>query len=258
MKIYICLKQVPDTETRVKLVDGGSTYDTASIKWVINPHDEYAIEEAIKFKEANPSAQVTAISVGPQSRINNALLTALAMGADDSILIHTDKNIDSLTTARLIAAAINKAGKPHLIYTGKQSIDQNMSATGQMLAELLEIPHGSVISKIDYSPNKITVEREVEGGKKEIYEITLPALIATNKGLNKPRFASLPGIMKAKKKPMEIVEATTLGVDLGQQTVSFKNYSLPKERPPCKMITGDPKQQSAELARLLREESKVL
>lgn len=258
MRVYVCIKQVPDTETKIKLLDNGTGIDSSSIKWIVNPYDEFAIEEAIKFKEANSSAQVTAISVGPQSRISNALLTALAMGADDAILINTDLQLDSLSISKLLAAAINKAGKAHLIFSGKQSIDQNMSATPQMLAELLELPHCSVVTKIDYSTDSVTTEREVEGGKREVYSISLPAVISTHKGLNKPRFASLPGIMKAKKKPMEIIDPTTLGVDIKTQKVVIQNYSLPPERPPCKMIAGDPKTQAAELARLLRQEAKVL
>ena len=258
MRIYICLKQVPDTETRIKVAPSGSQLDETGVKWIINPYDEFAIEEAIKFKEANPQAQITAVTVGPKARVNSALLTAMAMGADDSLLIDCAEALDTLTTAKALAAAIQKEGAPHLVFTGKLSIDGSFSATGPMLAELLKIPHVSVVSSILYSGNSLTVKREVEGGNAETYTVPTPALIAANKGLNKPRFASLPGIMKAKKKPMKEVSMAELGVVATSSKVKLSNFELPKDRPACKMIAGDPQQQAKELVRLLREEAKVL
>lgn len=258
MRIYVCLKQVPDTETRIKVASSGSQLDEAGIKWIVNPYDEFAIEEAIKFKEANPQAQVTAVTVGPKARVNNALLTAMAMGADDALLIDCADALDTLTTAKALAAAIQKEGAPHLIFTGKLSIDGSFSATGPMVAELLKIPHVSVASTITYSGSDLTVKREVEGGTSETYSVTAPALIAANKGLNKPRFASLPGIMKAKKKPLKDISISELGVSSASSKVKLTNFELPKDRPACKMISGDPQQQAKELVRLLREEAKVL
>ncbi len=258
MRIYVCIKQVPDTETRIKVSASGSQLDETGIKWVINPYDEFAIEEAIKFKEANPQANVTAVTVGPKARVNNALLTAMAMGADDALLIDTSDALDTLTTAKALAAAIQKEGAPHLIFTGKLSIDGSFSSTGPMLAELLKIPHVSVVSSIEYSGASLAVKREVEGGSTETYSVPVPALLAANKGLNKPRFASLPGIMKAKKKPMKELSLADLGVSATSVKVKLSNYELPKDRPACKMISGDPQQQAKELVRLLREEAKVL
>lgn len=258
MRVYICLKQVPDTETRIKVAASGSQLDEAGIKWVINPYDEFAIEEAIKFKEANPQAMVTAVTVGPKARVNQALLTAMAMGADDSLLIDCNEALDPLTTAKLLATAIKKEGEPHLIYTGKLSIDGSYSATGPMLAELLKIPHVSVVSAVEYKGATLSVQREAEGGTTETYSVPTPALLAANKGLNKPRFASLPGIMKAKKKPMKEIPAAELGFNASMVKVQLTQYELPKDRPACKMITGEPQQQAKELVRLLREEAKVL
>lgn len=258
MRIYVCIKQVPDTETRIKIASSGDQIDETGVKWIINPYDEFAIEEAIKFKEKFPDAKVTAITLGPKARVNNALLTAMAMGADDSIIVDAPGNLDTLTTAKALAAAIKKEGDYHLIYTGKLAIDGSSSAVSQMVAELLTVPHCSVVGKIEYGDNKVIATREVEGGSLETYEIPTPALIAANKGLNKPRFASLPGIMKAKKKPVKDYSLEDLGIDASQVKIRYSNFELPKERPACKMITGSPAEQAAELVKLLREEAKVL
>ncbi|MCJ8276219.1 MAG: electron transfer flavoprotein subunit beta/FixA family protein [Bdellovibrionales bacterium] len=258
MRIFVCIKQVPDTETRIKLSADNQKVETNGIKWVINPYDEFAIEEAIRFKEANSDVQVTAVTVGPKSRVNNALLTAMAMGADDSILIDTEESLDSLTVAKALGAAIKAEGDFSLIYTGKLSIDENVSAASQMVAQVLDIPHASVVSKVEYADGSLTAEREVEGGTKETTKLTFPALIAANKGLNKPRFASLPGIMKAKKKPIKNVTLDELGVATDGIKVKFTNYALPAEKPACKMIEGEPQAQVDELIKLLQEEAKVL
>lgn len=258
MRIFICIKQVPDTETRIKIGAGGNQIDEAGIKWVINPYDEYAIEEGIKFKEANPSAQLTVVTLGPKARVNNALLTAMAMGADDALLIDCNESLDSLGTAKALAEAIKKEGGAHLIFTGKTSIDGSISAVGPMLAELLKIPHVSAVTSVEYKGDKIVTKREAEGGTIETFEVPLPALVGANKGLNKPRFASLPGIMKAKKKPVKEVAIADLGVTGAQAKIRFTKLELPKDRPAVKMIAGEPAQQAKELVRLLREEAKVL
>ena len=258
MRIFVCIKQVPDTETRIKISSDSQGIDTNGIKWIINPYDEFAIEEAIRFKEANSDVRVTAVTLGPKSRVNNALLTAMAMGADDSILINTEAHMDSLATAKALAAAIKKEGDYSLVYAGKLAIDGNLSAVPLMLAELLNIPHASVVSHTEYSDGQVQARREIEGGTQETFKLKFPAMITANKGLNKPRFASLPGIMKAKKKP--IVEMSLDDLDLSEDAskVKFTNYELPPERATCKMIDGDPDAQVNELVRLLQEEAKVL
>lgn len=258
MRVYVCIKQVPDTDTRIKISGSGDGIDEGGVKWIINPYDEFAIEEAIRLKEKNPSAQVTAICLGPKARVNNSLLTAMAMGVDDSILIDTPTALDSLTTAKALAAAIKKNGDFHMIFTGKLGIDGNVSATSQMLAEILAIPHVSVVNAMEYSADKFTAKREIEGGGVESYESSYPALIAANKGLNKPRFASLPGIMKAKKKPVVEIPLADLGLSADNVKVRFTSLQMPPARPAVKMITGEPAQQAKELVRLLREEAKVL
>lgn len=253
MKVFVCIKQVPDTETKIKILPDSSGIDTAGIKWVMNPYDEFAVEEAIKFREKNAGAQVWAITAGPKSRASEVLRTALAMGADEAILINTPENMDSQTTAKLLADTIKAEGGAHLIFSGKLAIDDNQSAVPQMVAEFLSIPHTTVVSKFEASSENVSVERDIEGGAKEVVQMMYPNLVAANKGLNMPRYASLPGIMKAKKKTIKEIEGA-----VGEQKVKFKNFSLPQDKAPVKILSGDAGAQAQELIKLLRDEAKVL
>lgn len=257
MKIFVCIKQVPDTETKVKLKPDGSGVDFAGVKWVMNPYDEFAVEEAIKTREAGKATNVTVLSVGPKTRIVETLRTAMAMGADDAIAIDAADDLDSISTARALAAAIKAEGEYGMVLTGKLAIDDNAASVGQMVAEFLNIPHATVVSKIELA-DSATVERETEGGTKEILELKKPMLIAANKGLNMPRYASLPGIMKAKKKPIKELTLDGLGVTATATRVKHVAYQLPAEKPPVKMLDGDFSAQAKTLAQLLRSEAKVL
>lgn len=258
MKIFVCIKQVPDTETKIKVAADQNGIDSTGVKWVLNPYDELAVEEAVKFKEKNPSAQVWAVTVGPKIRAIEALRTALAMGADEAIVINADDKLDALSTAKALAAAIKAEGGAHLIFTGKLAIDNNQSSVPQMVAEFLSIPHTSVVSKLDATAESVLVERDVEGGAKEIVQMMNPSLIAANKGLNMPRYASLPGIMKAKKKAIKEIEIASLSVSAADQKVKYVGYSLPAEKPAVKLLSGDSSAQVSELIKLLRDEAKVL
>lgn len=258
MKIFVCLKQVPDTETKIKILPDQSGIDPAGIKWVMNPYDEHAVEEAIKFKEKNPTAQVWALTLGPKQRAVESLRTALAMGADEAIVINSSENIDAFSTAKALASVISTEGPAHLIFSGRLSIDANQSSVPQMVAEFLSIPHTSVVSKLETTPENTTVERDVEGGAKEIVQMVNPALIAANKGLNLPRYASLPGIMKAKKKIIKEIEFSSLGIGAIEQKVKYLDYSLPPEKPPVKLLTGDVSSQVSQLVSCLRNEAKVI
>lgn len=257
MKIFVCIKQVPDTETKIKLKPDGSGVDFAGVKWVMNPYDEFAVEEAIKTREAGKATNVTVLSVGPKARIVETLRTAMAMGADDAIAIDAADDLDSISTARALAAAIKAEGEYGMVLTGKLAIDDNAASVGQMVAEFLNIPHATVVSKIELA-DSATVERETEGGTKEILELKKPMLIAANKGLNMPRYASLPGIMKAKKKPIKELTLDGLGVTATATRVKHVAYQLPAEKPPVKMLDGDFSAQAKTLAQLLRSEAKVL
>lgn len=258
MKVFVCIKQVPDTETKIKIRADGNGIDTAGVKWVMNPYDEFAVEEANKLREAGKATQVIVISLGPKARVNETLRTALAMGADEAICIDANEELDSYTTAKALAAAIRAEGEFKLVMTGKLSIDDNQASVSQMVAEFLGIPHSTVVSKAEYADSNVTIEREVEGGTREVVQLTFPALIGANKGLNAPRYASLPGIMKAKKKTIKEVPLASLDTGAGDIRTQFVNFQLPPEKPPVKMIPGDGAAAAAELAKLLREEAKVI
>lgn len=258
MRIFVCLKQVPDTETRIQIKSDKSGIEETGVKWVMNPYDEYAVEEALKIRDAKGGGQVTVISVGPKSRVADSLRTAMAMGADDGVVVDTGgEQLDTYTSASALAEAIKKEGTPDLVLTGKLAIDDNAASVPQIVAELLKIPHVTVVSKITIAET-ITAEREIEGGAREIFEITGPCVLAANKGLNTPRYASLPGIMKAKKKPLKELTLADVGVDLSKQKTRLKDFQLPPSKPAVKMLTGDPAAQAKELVRLLMEEAKVL
>lgn len=257
MKIYVCIKQVPDTETKIKIGSDGLQIDTTGIKWVMNPYDEYAVEEAIKLKEKNPGATIYAVTLGPKSRAAEVLRTALAMGCDEGVLIDSSLALDSQPVAQALAKAIKQEGDPKIIFTGKLAIDDNASAVSQMLAEYLEIPHATVVSKFSMTGDDVLVERDGEGGSKEVIQLKTPCVIAANKGLNMPRYASLPGIMKAKKKTLKEIAFDSLGVSLSQKS-KIISLELPAEKPPVKMIGGDSAAQVTALVQLLRDEAKVL
>lgn len=257
MKIYVCVKQVPDTETKIQLKTDQSGIEEGSIKWVMNPYDEFAVEEALKLK-ASTSDTVVVLSVGPKSRVTDTLRTALAMGADEAVVIDAPETIDSYQSASLLAEAIRKEGDIRMVFAGKLAIDDNGAGVGQMIAEKLDIPHATVVSKMDYAEGKVVVERDVEGGSKEVFTLKTPCVVAANKGLNTPRYASLPGIMKAKKKPLKEFSASELGLGDLSSKMRFKNYALPPEKPPVKMIEGSPEEQAKKLVDLLLNEAKVL
>lgn len=257
MKIFVCVKQVPDTETKIKLKPDASGIDPAGIKWVMNPYDEYAVEEAVKTRESGKATSVTVVSVGPKSRASETLRTALAMGADEAIVIDAAEDVDSSVTAKALAAAIKAEGEFGLVMTGKLAIDDNLASVSQMLAEHLSIPHATVISKLEQGES-LLAEREVEGGTKEMIQLTKPALVAANKGLNMPRYPSLPGIMKAKKKIIKELTLEGLGVSAADARTKHTNFQLPPDKPPVQQIAGDAATQSKTLATLLRQEAKVL
>ena len=252
----MCLKQVPDTETKIKL--SGKNIDTTGIKWIINPYDEFAIEEALKLKTQFAGSTVTLLSLGPKTRVTEALRTGLAMGADKACVIDANETLDNFLTAKALAAAAKKMGTFDIVLTGKVSIDDNSFSVGQMLAEFLNIPHATSISKATYEEKKATLEREIEGGAREVLEVTLPCMITANKGLNTPRYASLPGIMRAKKIAIEELALSALDINPADQKTVYTEFALPPDRPAVKMISGEPAAQAKELARLLRQEAKII
>jgi electron transfer flavoprotein beta subunit len=260
MKIVVCVKQVPDTETRVKVAPSGDAISETDVaNWIPSPYDEFAIEEAIRIKEAK-GGEVVLVTVGPE-RAQAALRTGLAMGADAAVHVK-DASLDAtdtLGTARALAAAILTLAPFDLVLCGQQGVGGDHSQVPAMLAELLDLPQVTVAVKIEIGDGKATVEREVDGGR-ETWETALPAVISAQKGLNEPRYASLKGIMAAKKKPVQVLDAAGLGLDAAAVApmVGVVAVELPPGRPAVRMIEGDPAAQAKELIRLLHEEAKVI
>lgn len=256
MKIFVCIKQVPDTETKIKIGADGKSIDTNGIKWILCPYDEFAVEEAIRFKEKNAGATVTVVSAGPDRAVE-ALRTALAMGCDEAIHVAAPENADPYLNAKALARAIEKSGPAHIVFTGKQAIDDDSAQVHQAMAEFMNLPAVTVVLRAQYGAT-IQVEREIEGGALEKYDVPTPCVIAAQKGMNEPRYASLPNIMKAKKK--EIKKVTLADLDLGNAApkVTYKQLALPPERGSCKMITGDAATAARELVKALHEEAKVI
>jgi electron transfer flavoprotein beta subunit len=262
LNIFVCVKQVPDTETKVIPNSDGTYIETSSIKWIMNPYDEFAVEQALLHKSANTGSTVTVVRVGG-AKDTEALRTALAMGADEAILIDAADNLDSYQTAKAIKGAIEKSGKTaDLILTGKQAIDDDCLQVPQLLAQFMKMPSVSVVVGFEGNGADLVLKREVEGGAIEVYETTCPCVVACNKGLNSPRYASLPGIMKAKKKPLAIHSLADVGVSDEDVRVKYSNFELPPEKPAGKKYEAMEEAQQAsvvaEVVGLLRTEAKVL
>jgi len=245
----VCVKQVADTETRVKVAADGKSLDPAGVTWILNPYDEFAVEQAMRVKERD-GGELIAVSLGPAG-VQTALRGVLALGADRAIhLRHDGPPPDSLAVARALAEAVKPLGAD-LIWLGKQAVDDDAAQVGPMLATLLELPCATVVAAFELASGTATVEREIEGGR-EVIEIALPAVLSTDKGLNEPRYASLKGIMAAKKKPIEERPAA-----LAEAALEVVSMALPPARSAGKIV-GEGPAAVGELVRLLREEARVI
>jgi electron transfer flavoprotein beta subunit len=256
VNIIVCVKQVPDTETQIKVKPDGSGIDETNIKWIMNPYDEFGVEEALRIKEKK-GGEVIVVSLGP-ARAMETIRTALAMGADRGIHI-SDPSLeggDAYNVAQALAAAIRSLPFD-IVFCGQRAIDDDAGQVGSILAELLGIPQVTTVVKLDLEEKKVKAVRPIEGAQ-VVIEAGMPCLITAQKGLNEPRYASLPGIMKAKKKPVEVKNAAALGLSLANKAKILRLVP-PPARPPGKIIAGDdPAAKAVELARLLREEAKVI
>lgn len=258
MKIAIVVKQVPDTTSKIVLKPDGSGIDESQFKYVLNPYDEFTVGQALAVKESNAGSELVVFCLGPKSA-SKTIRDVLAVGADRGVLVVDDGNRvrDPRDVARVLAKVIKDNGFD-LVFTGKQAVDDDLMAVPQMIAEALGIPHTSVVSKMELvGAAAVKVERDVEGGMKEVFEMTLPCLVAGTKGLSKMRLASLPGIRAAAKKEIKEIPVDSVGVGI-EGGASYTKWELPAERGKCKMIDGEPPEQAAKLARLLREEAKVI
>lgn len=263
MKVVVLVKETPDSEAIIKTGNDGKIDDSA-IEFVVNPYDEFAIEEALKIKEGGGASEVVLLSFGPQ-RVKDRLLRGLAMGADRAVLIDSGDihTTDSLTNATVLAGWLKTQEDIKIVLCGKQAIDDDNMHVGMMVAELMSWPHANVVSKVDLADNTITAEREVEGGQCEVYRMTLPAVVGAHKSLNTPRYASLPGIMKAKKKPFDSVALSDVGFDGAElkslQKTAVVGFSSPPEKPAGQTIAdGTSDEKAAKLIKLLREEAKSI
>ncbi|HKC39319.1 MAG TPA: electron transfer flavoprotein subunit beta/FixA family protein [Gemmatimonadales bacterium] len=250
MKIAVCIKRVPDSETRVKIAADGKTIDEAGVKFVMNPYDEFAVEEALRRKEKAGAGEVAVFCLGPAAA-QETIRTALATGADRGVLLQTDKiPHDPFEAAKIIAAEL-KGTSWDLILFGRMAIDDYNTQVGTLVAELLGLPCVTAVSHLDIDGTKAVAEREIEGGI-EVVDFSLPAVLTTDKGLNEPRYPALKGIMAAKKKPLEVKPAQP-----GAGALEVVALMPPPERKEGKIV-GEGPEAVGELVRLLREEAKVL
>jgi electron transfer flavoprotein beta subunit len=232
MKIVVAVKRVVDFNVKVRVKPDGSGIDLANVKMAMNPFDEIGVEEALRLKEAGKADEVVVVSIGPAQAVET-IRTALAMGADRGILVKVDGPVEPLAVAKILREVV-KAEAPGLVILGKQAIDDDCGQTGQMLAALLGRPQGTFASKVTIDGDKALVTREVDGGH-ETVELMLPAIVTTDLRLNEPRYASLPNIMKAKKKPVEEKTPADLGVDVTPRLAVIKTAEPPGRRAGVKL-----------------------
>jgi electron transfer flavoprotein beta subunit len=249
MKLLVPVKRVVDYNVKVRVKSDHSGVELAGVKMSMNPFDEIAVEEAVRLKEKGTVSEIIAVSMGVAA-CQETLRTALAMGADRGILVETDIELQPLAVAKLLKALIERE-QPHLVIMGKQAIDDDMNATGQMLAALLGWPQGTFASKLSLEGDKASVIREIDGGL-ETLSLNLPAVITTDLRLNEPRYASLPNIMKARKKPIETIKPANLGVDPAPRLTTLKVVEPAKRQGGIKVKTVQ------ELVEKLRNEAKVI
>jgi len=225
MKVLVPVKRVVDYNVKVRVKSDGTGVDIANVKMSMNPFDEIAVEEAVRLKEKGVVTEIIAVSCGV-AQCQETLRTAMAIGADRAILVETDVELQPLAVAKLLKALVDKE-QPGLVILGKQAIDDDCNQTGQMLAALADLPQATFASKVELAADSVTVAREVDGGS-ETLKLSLPAIVTTDLRLNEPRYVTLPNIMKAKKKPLDIVKPDALGVDVAPRIKTLKVSEPPK------------------------------
>ena len=249
MKILVPVKRVVDFNVKVRVKPDGTGIDVANAKMSMNPFDEIAVEEAVRLKEKGIATEIVAVSCGPTA-CQETLRTALAIGADRAILVEATGELQPLAVAKLLKAVVERE-QPRLAILGKQAIDDDSNQVGQMLAALLDWPQAAFASKVDIEGTRLRVKREVDGGL-ETVEMSLPAVVTTDLRLNEPRYATLPNIMKAKKKPLEVLKPEELGVDVAPRLRTLKVVEPPKRK------GGGRVADVKELVAKLRNEAKVI
>ncbi len=262
MQIAVLIKEVPDTATRIQVKPDGSGIVTDGIKWVMNPYDEFALEEALQIRDRE-GGEVVLVSFGP-SRVDDVLRQGLAMGADRAVRVSDEglSGLDHLAVARILAEALRR--EPwDLIWCGKQAVDDDAAQTGPLVAVNLGLPQAMVVleCRVDAAGRRLHVRRELEGAE-EAVELPMPAVLGAQRGLNTPRYPTLPNIMKAKRKPLDVIAAADLGLDADMLTgmcrVQVEQYIAPPGRPEGRILTGDPAEAARELVRLLHTEAHII
>ncbi|MCF8044563.1 MAG: electron transfer flavoprotein subunit beta/FixA family protein [Desulfarculaceae bacterium] len=257
MQVYVCAKHVPDTAANIK-IKGENDYDTTGLKFVVNPYDEYGLEEAVRLVEKAGKGEVVIVTVGP-AQAANTMRSALAMGAARGILVKSDdKFLDSRTAARALKAAIEKDGSPDMIFTGKTSVDTEGSQTPYRVAREFDFPVANEISALEIQDGKATAEREIGGGAREVLEMSTPCVIGATKGLNEPRYPKFPDIMKAKKKEIKEFELADLGIDAPASDGAPVKLEPVPERSGAKIMQGGSVRESVEELVKTLKDSKVL
>jgi electron transfer flavoprotein beta subunit len=249
VKSIVCVKRVPDTETRIRIASDGITMESAGVKFVMNPYDEFALEAGLKHKENAGEGEVVALSVGG-SESAETLRTALAMGADRAVLLKVDSPVEGLAVARALADAVRDEEFDLLLF-GMKAVDDDVQGVGVMTAELLDLPAATVVTRFDIEGGRVTAHREIEGGT-EVVELKMPCVLTITKGAYEPRYASLKGIMAAKKKPLE-----EKAIEPAPPGTRIQSLSYPEERKAGRIV-GEGPDAVPELVRLLRDEAKVL
>jgi electron transfer flavoprotein beta subunit len=249
MKLLVPVKRVVDYNVKIRVKSDGSGVDLANVKMSMNPFDEIAVEEAVRLKEQGKATEIVAVSIGPQQAAET-IRTALAMGADRGILVKTDAPVEPLAVAKILKALVAQES-PQLVILGKQAIDDDSNQTGQMLAALLGWPQGTFAFKINMGEGSVDVTREVDGGLQTL-SLTLPAILTTDLRLNEPRYASLPNIMKAKKKPLDETSPEALGVDVAPRLKVMRTVEPGGRKAGVKVASA------AELVQKLKVEAGVL
>jgi len=254
MQIYVCVKHVPDTAANIKIT-GEAQFDE-SVKFVVNPYDEYGVEQAIQIVKDN-GGEVVIVTVGKESAVNT-MRSALAIGATRGILVKTESQfLDSALTSLALQKAINEDGTPDLIFTGKQSVDSEGSQTHYRLAQAFDVPVATEVVALELKDGRAVVEREIGGGVKEVIEIQTPCVIGATKGLNEPRYPKLPDILKAKKKEVKLIDIADLGIDLTAGKTEIQELEPVPERSEAKMLDGNPDEIASQLVTIIKEETGI-
>jgi electron transfer flavoprotein beta subunit len=255
IKIYVCVKHVPDTAARISVIGGNQINE--QITFIINPYDENAVEEAARLKRQVGNAEIIAVTLGKKDAVNT-LRSALAMGADRGIHIRTDQQPDGIMTARALKAAIESDGNPDIIFTGKESIDSEGFQTMCRLAAAFDMPVATNVSSFSLQSPGVVVECEMEAGAREIIEMPLPCVVSAGKGLNQPSYPTLPAIMQARKKEIKAIDLHQLGIAKPEGRVEILDLNPSVEGRSPKALQGDATTVAREIVRILHEEAKVI